>query len=56
MSRVWMLDVTENKHDVHWGKDCMKYFCESLREHSMKIIKFEKKRMRPLTKEQKWSY
>ena len=25
----------ENKHDVYRGKDCMKKFCESLREHAM---------------------
>ena len=28
----------ENKHDVYRGKDCMKKFCESLRENAMKII------------------
>ena len=30
----------ENKHDVYRGKDCMKKFCEFLREHPMKIINF----------------
>ena len=29
---------TENKHNVYRGKDCMKEFCESLREHTVKII------------------
>ena len=29
----------ENKHDIYRGKDCMKKFCESLREHAMKIKK-----------------
>ena len=33
---------------IRWSKDYMKKFCESLREHTMKIINFEKKR--------KWSY
>ena len=28
----------ENKHDVYKGKDCMKKFCEFVREHAMKII------------------
>ena len=28
------------KHDVYRGKDCMKKFRESLREHAMKIIYF----------------
>ena len=27
----------ENKHDVYRGKDCMKKFCECLREHGTKI-------------------
>ena len=30
----------ENKHDAYKGKDYMKKFCESLREHAMKIINF----------------
>ena len=28
----------KNKYDVYRGKDCMKSFCEFLREHAMKII------------------
>ena len=32
----------ENKHDVYRGKNCMKKFCEHLREHAMKIIRFLK--------------
>ena len=34
----------ENKHDVYRGKDCMKTFCEYLREHAIKIINFKKKK------------
>ena len=34
----------------------MKNFCESLREHAMKIINFKMKKMKLLTKEQKESY
>ena len=41
----------ENKHDVYRGKDCMKKFCEFVREHTMKIINFKKKKMELLTKE-----
>ena len=33
-------------HDVYRGKYCMKRFCESLREHAMKIINFKKKKMK----------
>ena len=38
---------TENKHDLCREKDSMKKFFEFLREHTMKIINFKKK---------KWSY
>ena len=34
----------------------MKKFCKSLREHAMKIINFEKKKMIPLTNEEYESY
>ena len=35
----------ENKHDVYKGKGCMKKFCEYLREHTMNIINFKRKKM-----------
>ena len=35
------------------GKDCMKKFCKDLKEHAMRIINYEKKKIIPLTKEQK---
>ena len=34
------------------GKDCIKKFCASLREHAKKIIDLEKKKMLLLTKEE----
>ena len=43
MSTISSFKNIENKHDVYRGKDCMKKFCESLREHAMKIIDFKKK-------------
>ena len=46
----------ENLHDVYRGTDCMKKFCEFLREHAMKITNFEKKKMKLLPEEQKESY
>ena len=44
----------EKKHDAYRGKDCMKKFCESLREYTMEIINFKKrkKKMESLTNEQ----
>ena len=37
MSRISSFRSTENKHDVYRGKDCIKKFCEFLREHAIKI-------------------
>ena len=49
----------ENKHDVHRSKDCMKKFCEFLREHTIGIFYFKKKKMMSLRKtnsgNQKWN-
>ena len=38
MSAIWSFGSIENKHDVDRGKDCMKNYCEFLREHAIKII------------------
>ena len=54
MSAISSFRSIENKHDMYRGKDCMKKFCESLREHAMKIINLKK--MRLFTKEQQESY
>ena len=56
MSTICSLRSIENKHDVYRGKDCMKKFCEFLREHTVKTINFKKKKMKLLTKEQQESY
>ena len=56
MSTISSFKSIENKHDVWRGKVCLKKFCESLREHAMKIINFEKKKMKLLTKLQQESY
>ena len=47
MSSISPNKSIENKHDVYRGKDGMKKFCESLREHEIIIINFKWK---------KWSY
>ena len=46
-------DKTKNKINNYRGKDWMKKFCKDLREHVTKIINYEKKKMIPLTKEEK---
>ena len=38
VSNISSFRKPENKYDVYRGKDFMKKFCESLREHAMKII------------------
>ena len=43
MSTIWAFNHIENKHTLYRRKDCMKKFCESLREHVKHIIDFEKK-------------
>ena len=40
----------EDKRTLYDGKDCMKKFCTSLREHTEKIIDVEKWKISPLTK------
>ena len=42
----------ENKHTLYRGKDCMKKFCEFLREDAKNIINFKKKPLLTLTKEE----
>ena len=49
-------DITKNKLDHYRGKDCMKKFCKDLRTHTTKIINYEKKKMMPLTVEEKIHY
>ena len=54
MSTISSFKSKENKHDVHRGRDCVKTFCESLKEIAMKIIDFKKIKL--LTNEQWKSY
>ena len=46
MSTIWTFE------DVYRGEDYIPKFGESLREHAMKIINFEKKNVIPLTNNQ----
>ena len=42
-----LFDPTKNKFDCYKGEDCMivwKVFAKDLRQHAMKIMKYEKKR------------
>ena len=44
-----LFDDTKNKLDFYRGKDCIERFCKDLKEHTTKIINYEKKEMVPLT-------
>ena len=46
-------DKSKNKLNFYRGKDCMKKFSKDLKEHASKIIDYEKKKMIPLTTEEK---
>ena len=48
-------DTTKNKLDYYRGKNCVKNVCLDLREHTKKIINYEKKLIR-LTIEEKKTY
>ena len=56
MSTISSFKNIQNRHDVYRGKDCIKKFCKSLREHAPEIINFKKKKMKLLGKEQQESY
>ena len=49
-------DESKNKLINYRGKDRMKKFCKDLKEHATRIINYEKKKIIPLTKEEKINY
>ena len=49
-------DKSKNKLNYYRGKNCMKKFCKDLKEHATRIINHEKKKIIPLTKEEKINY
>ena len=55
ISTIWTFDGTGNKHNIYKGEDCMKTFCESLRDHAMKIINLKNKKMMVLANEEQES-
>ena len=46
-------DESKNKLNYYRGDDCMETFCKDLREHSTKIINYEKKKIILLTTKEK---
>ena len=51
-----LFDKSKNERKYYRGEDCVKIFCEDLKDHANKIINYEKKEMIPLTNEEKESY
>ena len=49
-------DKSENKQTYYRGRDCMKRFCDDLKDHLTRIINYEMKPMDPLTEDEKESY
>ena len=49
-------DKKENKLNYYRGKDCIKKLCKKLKECTIEIINYEKKKMIPLTKDEKTFY
>ena len=49
-------DKYNNEGKYYKREDCMKIFCDKLKDQSMKIINYEKKDMIPLTNEEKEIY
>ena len=49
-------DESKNKINYYRGDNCMTKFCKDLREHAMKIINYENKRMVSLTTDEKIHY
>ena len=52
MSAIWTFNYIENKHTLYCREDCMKKFCEYLRDHVKNIIGIENEKILPLTKEE----
>ena len=50
LSTISSFRSIENKHDVYREKDCIRKFCEFLREHAMKIINIKKKKNKIINK------
>ena len=51
-----LFDESKNKLNYYRGNDCMKKFFEDLRIHTTKIINYKKKKIIPLTTEEKINY
>ena len=56
MSKICAFDHIENQLTLYCGKDCIKKFFISFREHATNLINFKKKKILLLTKEKEKSH
>ena len=52
----YSFDATKSKLDSYRDKDCVERFCKDLKQHTTKVINYEKKEMIPLNDEKNKSY
>ena len=51
MSTILSFKSIEKMYDIYRGTDCMKKFCESLKEHAIEVINFRKKKNEVINKQ-----
>ena len=56
LSTQCLFDSNKNKDDYYRGKDCMKNFCENLKEHLMKTTNFKRLKILPSTEKEDKSH
>ena len=56
LNLVTSYDSIKNTHNYYRGKDCVKKLCKDLKDQVMEIINYEKKKMIPLTDDEKRKY
>ena len=56
LNLVTSCDSNKNAHNYYREKDCVKKLCKDLKDQVMEIINYEKKKMIPLTDDEKQKY
>ena len=49
----YSFNSNKNKHDYYRGEDCTKNFCKRFKEYKTEIIDYAKRKILPLTEEEK---
>ena len=53
---VYSFGSKEDKHSFYRGNDCIKKFCDELKELGTKVVNYEQKEMPPLTDDENRYY